>query len=895
MGFMRKFLFKSFVLLSLIFCFAGCDLLDQLENSSVTVKVDEVNIEDLVEGQYYCEITVEGDGFNATKRILIESEDQFYEIRSGNFAVDFEIPVGTKVSATAVIYKIEVIDRERVSTPLVEGKTGEISVAPGDNAIEVICRDKEPVKIYVEYNDDTKTMSSETYETISYKTYEENAGHNGKTQETAFNYIQAAIDWIAENGNSDEDYEIILSGYDSKKPFKQRLDFKNTLDGKAKSIILTSTNPTVPALKVDSSYDYYLYNTNWLSCICVDTKTPLVLKNIKISASLNTTHVDSFILSTAPDNSSCDVTLGEGTAFIGEEGNITGSGAAVTLNGGKLKMKDDASISGFNVSNNGGAVYVNYGTFTMSGNSVIENCNSETYGGAVYVGQAGSFIMGENSVIKSCSSKLYGGAVYIGQKHGNAGLNDNATITECSSDQNGGGVYVAYGSLSMDGGFIKDCSATYYGGGVYLSAEYEETNFYFRGGEISNNTAGYKGSGIYIDQDVSVSPPKYPSVIMAKDACVDTSNDIFTKGPSVQLANSLTTKNKTAALITYSYSSSLSGLTVLKKYGTDAAVIANSYSKFWVRNEASSGYSYDWYIDSEGIARDVDFVFETGDTENEVLPGDIVFSDNRRIRGENFEKITYDLYNSIAGVVFYAGTDEDLLGKVNLIAGTETYEDYFENRYYDSNCNYNIFDETDITSFPDYLSNYAEDGTITLAELQNSDFSFISNKNKKETGNYGISNFISIPNDKTNLDSYTGINRITESGAVPLYKKIIEYGNTFPETSPYYLDNQTYENNWYIPNIAEYKVFAEALKNETFVNTYKAVTGSDLSGEYMSETILHKNSYSYPQTYRPGYESKYYPLNFTINFKTGIIATGKTPPFNYTKYKAFPVHIYSVE
>ncbi len=522
---MRKFLFKSFVLLSLIFCFAGCDLLDQLENSSVTVKVDEVNIEDLVEGQYYCEITVEGDGFNATKRILIESEDQFYEIRSGNFAVDFEIPVGTKVSATAVIYKIEVIDRERVSTPLVEGKTGEISVAPGDNAIDVTCTD------YVEPEPE-QPDPEELYLYVTCKKLNAASGDTGNgSEEEPFACIQHAVNALAAKDNlSNADCYIVISGMDDntlyvaangtmvKIPDNMNIrsltlqgddaDGEDGIGGNGSQLLVigdqTSTLPvyirnlTFRPDGTGSSYYYEEFcgganasttrsNVNRMNLIRIGSYTEVTMTDVDIDGS------SYYANCTNRDND---------TVYVGAHASLTLEGTA------SIHDFNGYDVSGYRY----GTVFISrYGNFYMKGNSSIYNCKAE-YGGAVFVRPGAVFEMSGSSKIgddgKGCEATSYGGAVYIEGHHGDGTspesggkfvMSDSATISYCNSANGGDGIHLKGGIFT-----IKDSASVRYNGGddgYEIDAEGNQTSYSddysivnIEGGSIYSNAIRISGS-----------------------------------------------------------------------------------------------------------------------------------------------------------------------------------------------------------------------------------------------------------------------------------------------------------------------------------------------------------------------------------------------------------------
>lgn len=786
-------------------------------------------IEDYVEDgkDYFIDLTIDGSyKFSAT----IDLKDV------NTYTID-NIPVGTRIKAKIDFYTYNIPGDLYSKETLLSGESKYYTITAGVNEI-VINLKSEFVKLYVRYNQDYQNNDFEN----------EDPDNNGKTPSTGFYYIQSAINWIAENGKTKYDYKIILTGYDSDQSFDQGIIFGNinynedNLRGKAKSITVTSTNPQIIA-----------FNSSSIQSIIVRTSIPIYFEDINIStlaSAESSTH--SLILETTY-GIDCNVTLGKGTIFQSDNNHKSANGSAIYMNGGIVKMVNNAKILNFSSKYEGGAVYVKYGNFLMTENSLIEGCTG-TKGGAIYLETTHtSFDLSDNSKIKSCTASSYGGAI-------------------CQ----------AAGDIKIHSGFITECSANYSGGAIYSMSGVYSTTVHIKGGEIKNNEAS-AGSAIYLTNGSSYPP----ELILSDNACVDLSNDIFSEGQSIYLSNVLKTPDK-VAIISYN---NLSENKIVLNNKEDSQAVNKSYSKFFVR-DVNGTVTNHYYIDENGkTAIFSDIITSSASPMPEVQLGDIVFADNSRIRATDFDKIDYKLYSSIAGIVFYVGTDDGLIGNVNLIVGTETYEDYFETEGY-STSYVNVFDETDITNFPGYQNNYDYNESLDVSSISKDKIIGI------KTGNGGINTAITTNNNhNVNNSSFVlSLNSILQNDShFPLYKSIISYGNKFSENSIYKLNTNDITQNWYIPTITEYVLFSYALENETFLSIYNTIGNQDLSGEYMSETILHKDSYSYPNTYTSYYQNSTinYPYNFVIDFNSNTITCAKTPKWNYITYKAFPIHIYT--
>ncbi|MCR5764587.1 MAG: hypothetical protein K6G09_01285, partial [Treponema sp.] len=437
------------------------------------------------------------------------------------------------------------------------------------------------ITIYVKYDPDKQGLSSRLIiygPTHNMPTPKEN-DKDGKTPQTAFGYINSAVEWIAANGDITKNYKILLTDYGDT-PFNQGVYFGSNLNYKAKSIILTSYNPNEIAIASDETYS-----------ITAETRIPVILEQIKVSTAINgssTSDEDPFILLTQGD---AQVTLGENTVFEGKTGITSLYGTAVYMLEGSVTMEKNAKIKGFSAQYAGGAVYIKTGSFLMKDNSEISDCHTTVVsdgGGAFFLTNIGG-----PHVISYLT------------------IEDDAKIINCSTKGKGGAISVDSGKITMNSGSITGCTSYYeegaangLGGAIYLgTANHADTIAILNGGTISGNTAERRGSAIYVDTPSS----KAIKLKMGGNIFIDPeSNDIFVMktGNTIELADDLITANSTAALITlYKNSSIQAGVPVIES--NDTEIIGNSYSKLQIRledSEAANGYdSTSWRIDENGL------------------------------------------------------------------------------------------------------------------------------------------------------------------------------------------------------------------------------------------------------------------------------------------------------
>ena len=167
-----------------------------------------------------------------------------------------------------------------------------------------------------------------------------------------------------------------------------------------------------------------------------------------------------------------------------------GSGGAITVNGGSLRISGDVVVAGNHAVTTGGAISASGGSITMSGgiisgNTVADgNCSNGGSGSDSGLGTYG----GGGFAVENCTVTLSGG--YI--------TNNQCLATGYWSG--GGGIYTSGGSaITMSGGYITGNMANA-GGGVKTRDYGGGTDtFEMTGGYICSNKTTYsEGGGIAI-------------------------------------------------------------------------------------------------------------------------------------------------------------------------------------------------------------------------------------------------------------------------------------------------------------------------------------------------------------------------------------------------------------
>ncbi len=877
--------------------------------SSISDKVPAASrsiVDDLLADNQDCfvDLTLDGD-FKYNQTINLR-ETQLIQVQ--------DIPVGSRVKAIIEVYlitKIEAQDEAETEAEetqkkeiLFNGESQVYQIVVGPNIIEVPLAkygtdsegeeggengsgegngsgggQQEPVdttiRIWVKYlenkqggdtlNIDTKDLPAET------------EGNDGQSYNTAFNYIQSAINWIAKNGDGSKNYEIMLTDHTDGKAFNQCIVFGDpksnydNLRNKAKSIKLTSNN-----------LENICINTNSYNSIIIATEVPVIFETIKIATSYNCSSSEkSLIIKTVNDDA--DLTLGQDSSLIGLEGNRNGDAAgAIRMEAGKITMTGNSSISGFNAYD-GGAVYIDYGQFTMKDNSVISNCKATRHGGAFYLNNLhNQVILKDNAKISGCTAKNNGGAIY---QHGGTVTIESGTIENCEAGENGGS-----------------------GGAVYLDTGHSSPKLKLKGGTIKNNKATNNGNGaaIYVKEKNS---SQVASLIMYDNACIDLSNDIYTIDTPIKLGNTLTTSSEKAAIITlykgstWNYAISVADSVDVTQQDTQS-LIQDNFSKFYVQK---SGLNDDLYIDQNGLLQTFDTTNYLGTTDT-ITIGDIVFADNSRVHADQLPYLSKRLRDSIAGIVFYAQPETNPIVDHNLIVGINSYYDKMSTSTHGSS-GFTMFDRSslvkDSTSEEDEFpgsssrtgSYYEIRDSSSAVEIANAIINSPTTSGNERL-NYGYDWTDEQIQNYHNKITYTAVQEImqkinnNQTSSYPLYQKIFEHGKNFDNNSKYRLntDDSNITDNWYIPTIAELKLFYDALNDSTFSNIYTTLCGNLSDYNYFSGSAIIGQGATYPDMYRynSGNNTYYYAYYYTIDFTAGLI---KCDPSNQSLY-AIPVHVY---
>jgi len=145
------------------------------------------------------------------------------------------------------------------------------------------------------------------------------------------------------------------------------------------------------------------------------------------------------------------------------QGHSQNTGSVVNVDGGILRMKTGAAITG-NTGNRG--VYVGSGTFEMTGGTISGNGGEESpnsYGAGVYVG--GTFTMSGGTISGNTASQ--GGGVYVHSSSSGFTMSGGTISGNIAAEYGGGvcgsinktaGTITGYNSDPIDGNVVRDSS-----------------------------------------------------------------------------------------------------------------------------------------------------------------------------------------------------------------------------------------------------------------------------------------------------------------------------------------------------------------------------------------------------------------------------------------------------
>ena len=197
----------------------------------------------------------------------------------------------------------------------------------------------------------------------------------------------------------------------------------------------------------------------------IEAKSPLTLKNIKISGGKNT----------------------------------SGNGGGLYINSGISVTLESGALVGDTITPGEAATSSAYGNRAQCGGGIYNDGGSLTL-------KSGSFVSHNFAEPGTSDSSKGGGGILLS---GSASLNieDGAKIIYNGSDGRGGGVHISGNSqVTMEGGEINSNHADYFGGGVMFSIDSGSRSFNMSGGKINFNTVtattygwGAGGGGVFVD------------------------------------------------------------------------------------------------------------------------------------------------------------------------------------------------------------------------------------------------------------------------------------------------------------------------------------------------------------------------------------------------------------
>lgn len=288
-----------------------------------------------------------------------------------------------------------------------------------------------------------------------------------------------ALSLISENGTSDSDYTIYLSGV-----FKEGNDI-NLSANSAKSLTIAPL-PGKEAVINGSDSDNGTGNNR---CLLVDSPVPITIKDITISNGNSGNGAGIYKDSTGKltlTNCKFVSNLASGTSAAGGAIYVASGEVEAT----SCEFKNNSAPSG-----TGGAIYIKTdSSITLcSFTSCTFTKNTATQGGAFQVAaQSGSNASVSDSTLTENEATESGGAIAVTS-------NKYFTVKNCTISGNkapeGAGIYTA-GKLTLENGEISGNIAASTGGGI--SCKSTSGQLFFSAGTITENTAE-KGAGVYLD------------------------------------------------------------------------------------------------------------------------------------------------------------------------------------------------------------------------------------------------------------------------------------------------------------------------------------------------------------------------------------------------------------
>ena len=492
--------------------------------------------------------------------------------------------------------------------------------------------------------------------------------------------INHAINTIKTIDDATKEYTISVNGFTD--------DINLIIDENvpAKSITLQGAVATPEGQEPSCGISRNYQADDGSSTLFVSGGVPVTIKNFKFDISIYGIESDGALINVGNRGS---VILDDDTFFKGYglvlSGRLPPNGIIAVENGGSLIMNNGVTIDNYYIAN--GAVYVKTGgTFTMEGGT-ISNTESIGQGGAVCV-DGGTFTMNSGAITVNHTTTqkgIYGAGVCVKsglfKMNGGEVSNNNAYmyISYSGLTTAGGGVFVyADGSFEMTGGEISgnkalnaegatgepNSSMLAYGGGVCLQAAGEKVaSFTMTGGTISGNTAGTAGNGIYYmgTPDAGVTG----TITLGGNAIINSDNDIYLPDyMTIDIDSALAKVTSDKATIPTITPADYTRTTPLFSEATlENSTLKAEISKFEITTQnQGEANEQKWKISSEGILAADGLIAKS--KPNAV--GDIVLKDGTvygNALNVDADDIPDNIKNNAVAVIFYAGTEEDTLGK----------------------------------------------------------------------------------------------------------------------------------------------------------------------------------------------------------------------------------------
>lgn len=311
---------------------------------------------------------------------------------------------------------------------------------------------------------------------------------DGLTLDTAFKTINRACDYIVDNGTSDDNWKILVSG--NCNPTEPTIIPEELTTDHAKSILIDGATGVdgdgIPQDVLDRGKAGSVNGVTDGDVLRINSTVPVTITNLKITGGYGGgTKAGGLTVSQG-----AVVSLGNGALITGNRNPSNGRGGGIH-NEGTLFMYGTAVVGD---KTNGGKTSESSYVCAMDSSSYNDFNNHKM---SNYASTGGGIFNGKTTNDNTVAAKLY-----LGYKRSADGTPVQQELTGgvyYSSGTNGGAIYnTGESSVYFSSGIIRWCGSSQYGAGIF-----NEANAYLEmsGGEISKDSvsgnSAANGGGVY--------------------------------------------------------------------------------------------------------------------------------------------------------------------------------------------------------------------------------------------------------------------------------------------------------------------------------------------------------------------------------------------------------------